>query len=440
MRRILQARGQEEVEMARIIVTPVQSGMLAILIAAAVTPAVQGQRLLRRLESRLNALRNSGPTDPPATGAPYLGLVADNHPSGVEVLSVTAGGPAAQAGLRRGDIITTVQGRSVRSVEQMAAALRSVRAGQRVDVRLTRNGLRVAATVTPGRNVGRESLPTPGARTPTPAAGAAARVSLGVSVVPVTDTLRARYGLTVRRGALISSVRSGSAAAEGRLQAGSVIVALDGRRIDSPDQLIAAVQTLTPGKEVELTVNEGRQLIRRRVKPRLTDPPPGGTRLGVAPLGGAESGLSAGRPVLGALERLLGDVARREADAAAGGPLPPPPAGGAATPEVLELQTQVQSLTSLVKRLNDRIDALEKRIAGGAAGAAGTDARLRLEPPDKASDKPLDRASDKRPAGEPLPPGDASRQPDKRPTLTPPQVRPPAEDIDPEKPPMPQLR
>jgi S1-C subfamily serine protease len=70
--------------------------------------------------------------------------------SGALVLSVQAGGPAAAAGLRPGDVIVTFAGQEVGSVEDLLGALRHSEPGQQVPVELVRDGQRQQLSVTLG--------------------------------------------------------------------------------------------------------------------------------------------------------------------------------------------------------------------------------------------------------------------------------------------------
>ena len=58
----------------------------------------------------------------------YLGLIGDDtaDSSGVRLLEVYPNQPAAQGGLASGDVITEIDGRKVRTVDEMLAARRSV--------------------------------------------------------------------------------------------------------------------------------------------------------------------------------------------------------------------------------------------------------------------------------------------------------------------------
>lgn len=79
--------------------------------------------------------------------AERLGAPTDR---GVLVLDVVEDGPAAAAGLRAGDIITTFHDEQTATVEQFLGALRAVEPGQVVDVTYLRGGDTAQTTVTLG--------------------------------------------------------------------------------------------------------------------------------------------------------------------------------------------------------------------------------------------------------------------------------------------------
>lgn len=64
--------------------------------------------------------------------------------------SVTPGGPAAEAGIEAGDVITQVQGQRVHSGEELIIKIRAHRPGDRLDLRLTRGGKELSKTLTLG--------------------------------------------------------------------------------------------------------------------------------------------------------------------------------------------------------------------------------------------------------------------------------------------------
>ena len=74
--------------------------------------------------------------------------------SGPELEKVQAGSPAADAGLKVGDIITKVADRSVSDVDSLLAAVRDHQPGDQVTITLLRGGDEQTVTVTMGSKEG----------------------------------------------------------------------------------------------------------------------------------------------------------------------------------------------------------------------------------------------------------------------------------------------
>jgi len=89
-----------------------------------------------------------------ATGAvagagtcPGTGRPSGPSTGGAAIVAVASGGPAAGAGLRAGDVITEVDGKSVSSPDEVAGAVESHQPGDQVQVKVLRSGGRVSFTV-----------------------------------------------------------------------------------------------------------------------------------------------------------------------------------------------------------------------------------------------------------------------------------------------------
>jgi S1-C subfamily serine protease len=65
-------------------------------------------------------------------------VAADGTPAGIDVVSVTAGGPAAKAGVRPGDVITAINGTPTPDSQTLSALLAGLRSGQAASVSITR--------------------------------------------------------------------------------------------------------------------------------------------------------------------------------------------------------------------------------------------------------------------------------------------------------------
>jgi putative serine protease PepD len=66
------------------------------------------------------------------------------------VAAVVTGGPAEAAGLRVGDIITSIAGQAATSTDQLVAITLTKRAGDRVEIGYIRDGTKATTTITLG--------------------------------------------------------------------------------------------------------------------------------------------------------------------------------------------------------------------------------------------------------------------------------------------------
>ncbi|MEA2288467.1 MAG: hypothetical protein QOD55_464, partial [Solirubrobacteraceae bacterium] len=81
---------------------------------------------------------------------PYLGVstAASSGRPGATVASVSSGGPAQAAGIERGDVLTAVDGRTIATPDDVVDALAGREPGDRIDVRLVRDGAERTVSVT----------------------------------------------------------------------------------------------------------------------------------------------------------------------------------------------------------------------------------------------------------------------------------------------------
>lgn len=84
--------------------------------------------------------------------ARYAGLATDN---GVVVMQVFPDGPAAQAGLRQGDVVLSVGGQTVSNAEDLRQAILAQQIGRQVPIVVDRGGRQLTLNITAGRIPGR---------------------------------------------------------------------------------------------------------------------------------------------------------------------------------------------------------------------------------------------------------------------------------------------
>ena len=265
----------------------------------------------------------------------YLGVVADQSRGrpGVRILSVRAGGPSDQAGMKPGDHIMTINQQPMDRLGDLIRFMQSTRAGNMVSVEVSRSGVRLLLEFPLGQQINR--VPSPMI-----SAGGA---HLGVIVSPVTEQIGLR--VAARQGALVRRVIPGSPADQYGLQVGAVIVKLDDIQIHSPNDLIAEIAISEPGRNVELIYYIGRDRYRQQV--RLGSQASIGSRnLSVERLLGVEPPLRLVPPTPDAddVPQSLAEVARLRS-------------------EVLDLREQVQVLKEQLDRTNQLLRELPQAPA-----------------------------------------------------------------------------
>ena len=92
------------------------------------------------------------------------------------------------------------------------------------------------------------------------------RGKIGVVIQDLTPDLAEALGLDIERGALVSRVESRSPAQTAGLQAGDVIVAVGGSKVESSRDLRNSIGLVRVGDEIEIDVQRDQSLIRLNVR------------------------------------------------------------------------------------------------------------------------------------------------------------------------------
>ncbi|MCY7374462.1 MAG: PDZ domain-containing protein [Pyrinomonadaceae bacterium] len=194
---------------------------------------------------------------------------------GVGVDKVVENSPAAKGGLQNGDVILKFEGEEVSSVRKLTRLIAEIAPDHTAKLTVLRDGSEREISVTLGKrdlpqfqtgNFRVENLPNLSAlprlpRTmPTvplpPMTGGDSNVfifrtganrQIGVGVTPLTKQLGDYFGVAEGRGLLVNNVRENSPAAKAGLQAGDVIVEIEGKEVKSMPDLLRAISEKNEG-------------------------------------------------------------------------------------------------------------------------------------------------------------------------------------------------
>ena len=169
---------------------------------------------------------------------------------GAVVTVVTPESPAAAAGLRQGDVVTSVAGRRVSGAAQMRTLIAACQPGEQIAIELWRaNADRDGGEVMKMQATMGQLDPELNARD----VGVALR-AIGLNrLVTFTETEAAARGMAFRRGVLVKEVSPGSVA-EGELPEGTVIVKAFGAPVNNLDDLFARLDRETSRNQRRLEV------------------------------------------------------------------------------------------------------------------------------------------------------------------------------------------
>ena len=161
---------------------------------------------------------------------------------GAMLADVQANSPASQAGLRKGDVVTGLNGRPVRGAAELRARLGVVPVGETVDLQVQRGGEKRTLKARIG------AIESGGATGGAPVQELAGAVFRDVE----------KAGLPGRnRAVLVTQVKAESPAFRHGLRAGDLIIGVNGRRVSSVEELAKTLK----GGGVQLNVLRGDNML-----------------------------------------------------------------------------------------------------------------------------------------------------------------------------------
>jgi serine protease Do len=173
--------------------------------------------------------------------------------SGVTISNVVANGPAAKAGVQVGDTITSVDGKPVKTGDELVSDIAGRKPGTKVDLGVVRNGKKINVPVTIadrqklfGARLGEEEE---GGGQPQPT-----QSKLGITVQDLSKEMADRLGLSSTNGVVVTEVKPGSFADDIGLNRGDVIVEVNKQKVNNADDFNRVISGLKSGQDVVFLV------------------------------------------------------------------------------------------------------------------------------------------------------------------------------------------
>jgi serine protease Do len=186
-----------------------------------------------------------------ATIQPVTPEIADSvgipGKKGALVAELVPGGPAEKAGVQAGDVVTAVNGHAVNNASELTRQVAASHSGDTLSLSIVRGGKPATVVVKSGvrpseADLAKQQNREPGDGPVTPSIPAIKPDALGLSVGPLDEGARRRYGLSADvRGAVVEGVQTGSDAAKKGVKRGDVVVRAGDRVITSPQDMAAAL-------------------------------------------------------------------------------------------------------------------------------------------------------------------------------------------------------
>ena len=156
--------------------------------------------------------------------------------NGLYVRDVVKGGGAEGAGIKKGDIITKIEGRTIYSSSDLQERVARLRPGDKVKVTYNRDGKEKDVTIT---LKGEDESKAKSKDAETSASATEIYNKLGASFIPATDARKKELG--INSGVVVTQVHRGGLFESSGVERGLVITEINGRAVNNVDDVEAAL-------------------------------------------------------------------------------------------------------------------------------------------------------------------------------------------------------
>ncbi len=159
---------------------------------------------------------------------------------GALVADVTSDGPAEGAGIKRGDVIISFDGKEIEEMNELPFVVASTPVNKTVTVVVIRGGGKKSLTVKVGKMEEEKE----------PAAVTEEKSDLGITVKELTPELSRHLGLIEKRGLVVVQVEGNSSAEEAGIRQGDIIMEIDQRPVKNIDEYSKQIRQYKKGDTI----------------------------------------------------------------------------------------------------------------------------------------------------------------------------------------------
>ena len=161
-----------------------------------------------------------------------------------------ANGPAAQAGLKAGDILLKLDGKIVRDANHLRHMVAGIRPRKKVRMEVFRQQETIQVDVT----IGLRDLDQLSSRlVPSAAPGTVSNLGITVETLALEQAKKLGYGPD-QKGVVVKAVQPSGLASQVGLQPGDVIVSINGKAIHNSDQFRAVMDNSNTTEGIRMRV------------------------------------------------------------------------------------------------------------------------------------------------------------------------------------------
>ena len=177
---------------------------------------------------------------------------------GALVSDIVSGGPAEKAGIRKGDVIRSVDGKVIDSVDTLTKFVRGLEVGKEVEVKvIRRDGKEMSLSVKIGEMPEEERILTRGEK-----------FGLGLVVKNITQDMADSLHLLSTEGVIVTEIKQGSPADRASIQPRDVILEVNSKSIKNVADYNKVISSLREGENAVLLVQRGDYTIFLVIKPK----------------------------------------------------------------------------------------------------------------------------------------------------------------------------